>query len=239
MKENQSSLPPALFIAGTDTGVGKTLIAACLLAYLHSHKIIAGYQKWVSTGSAEASEDEALCRRLAPDAFLSEPTMHVPYRFSLPASPHLAAEVDGRRVSADLLKQSFKELQKRFHTLVVEGVGGLLVPLTRKSLLVDFVEEMQLPVIVVCRSGLGTINHSLLSIEACRKRGIQIIGLIFSDEEPGLDELIVTDNMQIIAEIGGVEVLGRLPHTPSPEKAVSRFEPIGEAFMKSIVCSSQ
>ncbi len=166
-----ANLPPALFMAGTDTGVGKTLVTACLLAFFHARGINAGYQKWVSTGSSEASEDEAFCRKRAPKAFLADSALHVPCRFSLAASPHLAAEVDHAAVDTEYIGKSFADLQQHFPLLVVEGVGGLLVPLSRRLLLADFLRAMRLPTILVCRSGLGTINHTLLSIEALRAQG--------------------------------------------------------------------
>ena len=232
MKPSNTPLPKALFVGGTDTGVGKTLICGCLLAFLHGKGIRAGYQKWVSTGSSEGSEDASLCRQMAPLAFLEDTVLHVPYRFSLPASPHLAAETAGTAIDATSLKKSFMQLRQHFQTLVVEGVGGLLVPLAQHLLLADFVAELSIPTLLVCRSGLGTINHTLLSIEACNKRGIPLKGLIFSDESPHTDERLVVDNMEIIAALSGVSVLGRLPYTPTVEAAVEKFLPIGEALLK-------
>lgn len=231
MKRSSANLPPALFVAGTDTGVGKTLISACLLAFFHNHGIRAGYQKWVSTGGREVSEDEALCRRVAPGAFLADSVLHVPYRFSLPASPHLAAELDQAAVDGDYIRRSFAELQQCFPLLVVEGVGGLMVPLSRRLLLADFLSAMRLPALLVCRSGLGTINHCLLSIEAIRSRNIPLIGLVFSDEGEKLDMRIVADNMKTVAEMARVKVLGRLPYCPDIERAVKEFTPIGEALL--------
>lgn len=229
-----ADLPPALFVAGTDTGVGKTLISACLLAFFHDCGIRAGYQKWVSTGSCEASEDEAFCRRLAPAAFLADSALHVPCRFSLPASPHLAAEVDHTPVDTEHIGKSFSELQQHFSLLVVEGVGGLLVPLSRRLLLADFLSAMRLPAILVCRSGLGTINHSLLSIEAMRRRNIPLVGLVFSDERKDLDALIVADNMKTVAEMAQVKVLGRLPYCADIGQAGKEFGPIGEALLQQL-----
>jgi len=235
MKESfESLLPGALFVGGADTGVGKTLVCGCLLTFLHGKGIHAGYQKWVSTGGSEYSEDEALCRQMAPNAFLEGSVLHVPYRFSLPASPHLAAEADGGAVNAAILEKSFLQLQQHFRPLIVEGVGGMLVPLSRQLLLADLVAELGLPALLVCRSGLGTINHTLLSVEACKKRGIPLKGLIFSDGERLADERLVADNMEIIAALSGVPVLGRLPHAPNSQAAVESFAPIGEALLERL-----
>lgn len=234
MKGGGAKLPPALFVAGTDTGVGKTLVSACLLAFFHNSGIEAGYQKWVSTGNREASEDEAFCRQLAPGAFLADSSLHAPCRFSLPASPHLAAEIDHASVDTEHIKRSFSELQQHFPVLVVEGVGGLMVPLSRNLLLADFLGTMRLPTILVCRSGLGTINHSLLSIEAMRTRNIPLLGLVFSDEGPKLDQRIVADNMKTVAEMGRTRVLGRLPYCAATDKAVNEFVPSGEALLQQL-----
>lgn len=234
MSETGITLPPALFVAGTDTGVGKTLVSACLLAFLIERGIAAGYQKWVSTGSSEESEDALLCRQAAPLAFGRQQNLHVPYRLGLAASPHLAAEQEGQQVDPERLLFSFSELKQKFETLVVEGVGGLMVPLNRQLLLVDLLRRLELPVILVCRSGLGSINHSLLSVEALRQRAIPVAGLVFSDEAAQLDERIVTDNMRTIAELGRVEIFGRLPRSSSLEEAVRSFQPIGQTLLASM-----
>jgi dethiobiotin synthetase len=117
-------------------------------------------------------------------------------------------------------------MAERYEVLVVEGIGGLLVPLRRNLLLADLLGRLQLPAIIVTRSGLGTINHTLLTIEAMRTRQIPIAGVIFTDSAEA-DEVLVQDNMKTVAGTGQVEVLGRLPYCRKKEDLLEAFAPIG------------
>lgn len=220
----------AVFVAGTDTGVGKTVLASCLATYLLQHGIDACYQKWVSTGGEQA-EDLLYGQRMA--AVNGEKLAgEVPFNLSLAASPHLAAEQQGGRVDQQVIRDSLAGLQQRHEVVVVEGVGGLMVPLSRELLAIDLVAALGLPVLLVARSGLGTLNHTLLSVEALRRRNIGVIGVVFSDETEVPHELLVSDNMRTIAEIGRVPVLGRIPRIDEPRQLLERFVPIGDAFCR-------
>lgn len=175
-----------IVVTGTDTGVGKTVAAAALAARLG-----AAYWKPVQAGMDEATDSETVAR-LAGVEILPEA-----YRLATPCSPHRAAEIDG--VTIDLHR-----LTPPDGRVVIEGAGGALVPLTRKLLFADLFARWQLPVVIVARTALGTINHSLLTIEALRARGVPIAGVLFSGEE-------VADSQATICAIGGVRSLGRLP----------------------------
>jgi dethiobiotin synthetase len=204
-----------LFVAGTDTGVGKTFFCAQYLKFLHAGGIAAGYQKWVSTGDTEQPEDLDFCMKTAGPGVAANIEQQVPFRFSYPASPHLAAELDGRKIDDAVISSVFQAMAKQYELLIVEGVGGLLVPLRRDLLLVDLLAKLRPPVLLVARSGLGTLNHTLLSLEALRSRDIPIVGVVFSDgREPG-DETLIADNMKTIAEIGDIKVFGRLQRMTS------------------------
>ncbi len=266
----------AIFVAATDTGVGKTMVSALLLDFLRRKGVKAGYQKWVATGcegplpedlaavlacaeghlpggeqpGSQARGDLLTCdgRRDSPgegdccaagvgprpsDTISAAPSaldLSVPYRFRLPASPHLAAEAEGGQVDPRRLQTLFRQALAGYEVLLVEGVGGLLVPLNRRTLLVDLVAELSLPVLLVARSGLGTINHTLLSLETLRRRAIPVVGVVCSDEDEELPERIVTDNLRTIAELGQVAVLGRLPRCRDLAAAREAFIPIGEAL---------
>lgn len=213
-----------LFVAGTDTEVGKTFFCAQYLKFLHASGIAAGYQKWVSTGDADHSEDLDFCVKTAgPGVAAANIDLQVPFRFSFPASPHLAAELDGRSVDEGVISSAFQTMAKEYELLIVEGVGGLFVPLRRDLLLVDLLAKLRPPVLLVARSGLGTLNHTLLSLEALRSRDIPVVGVVFSDGlEPG-DETLIADNMKTIAEIGDITVFGRLQRmTSSTPPAATR-----------------
>lgn len=222
-----SKPPTTIFITATDTNVGKTTISGLLLRFLRQQTILAGYQKWTSTGDAENSADLTACLEMAnlePDQTLLD--LQVPYRFSYPASPHLAGELEHREIDPERIIAAYREIAQRYEVLIVEGVGGLLVPLRRDLLLADLLGRLKLPTIIVARSGLGTINHTLLTIEAMHARQIPITGIIFTDTTE-VDELLVQDNIKTIGTTGQVEVLGRLPYCSTEQELIQAFAPIG------------
>ncbi|MEN8135102.1 MAG: dethiobiotin synthase [Thermodesulfobacteriota bacterium] len=220
-----------IFITATDTGVGKTMISGLLLRFLRQQAIKAGYQKWASTGDAENPADLLASLKMAD--LEPEPTLldrQVPYRFAFPASPHLAAELEQKEIDPKIIVSAYQEMAESYEILVVEGVGGLLVPLRRDLLLADLLGRLKLPTIIISRTGLGTINHTLLTIEAMRSRQIPLTGVIFTDLEE-VDEVLVRDNMKTIAETGRIEVLGRLPHCRDSRELIGAFAPIGERIL--------
>ncbi len=181
-----------VIVTGTDTGVGKTVFAAALAGALR-----ADYWKPIQAGLLEETDRQAVLRlsglpeaRLLPEA----------YRLKTPASPHLAAEIDGITIDPKALL-----LPNTDGPLVVEGAGGLLVPLTREVAYIDVFARWRAPVVLCARTTLGTINHTLLSIEALRAREIPLLGVAFIGDESAESE-------RIIVEMGHVRRLGRLPY---------------------------
>lgn len=201
-----------IVVTGTDTDIGKTVFAAGLTAMLDGC-----YWKPVQAGLEGATDSEtvAALAQLPPERVLAEA-----WRLATPASPHLAAALDGVAIDAEAL-----DPPEVGRPLVIEGSGGLMVPLTRSALLVDLFARWALPVVLCARTGLGTINHTLLSVEALRRRSIPIAGIAFLGDEH-------EENRRIIAEIGRVPVLGRLPRldplTPHTLAAAFRdnFDPV-------------
>lgn len=184
---------PRYVIAGTDTDIGKTVFAAALTRALG-----ANYWKPVQAG-IEDGTDTGRVRELGV------PVEHIlpeAYRLTTPCSPHQAAAIDGVTIDPARLTPPPQPAN-----LVVEGAGGVLVPVTPDLLFADLFAEWQLPVILVASTGLGTINHSLLSIEALRHRGVPIHGIAFTGKENA-------ETQSTIARLGDVDVLGRLPHLP-------------------------
>ncbi len=185
-------MSPGLVVAGTDTDVGKTVFAAALVAALDGC-----YWKPVQCGLAAETDAEIVGRlsglpksRILPEV----------YRLKTPASPHLAAELDGLEIDVERLVPPASE-----RPLVIEPAGGLMVPLTRRVLQVDRIARWKRPVVLCASTRLGTINHSLLSIEAIKHRAIPLLGIAFIGEEQA-------DSERTIAEMGRVRLLGRLPH---------------------------
>lgn len=191
-----------VIVTGTDTDVGKTVFAAALAGALD-----ATYWKPVQAGLDDGSDSERTAR------LAGVPVLPEAYRLTTPCSPHRAAEIDG--VTIDPARLALPEVAG---PLVVEGAGGVLVPVTRTLLYADVMARWGLPVVLVARTALGTINHSLLSIEALRVRGVSILGVAFNGEA-------VEDSEATIATIGGVRALGRLPRVDplTPEALRAAF----------------
>ena len=185
-------------VTGTDTDIGKTVFAAGLTRALG-----ATYWKPVQAGLDDGSDRERVAALAGPGAHI----LPEAYRLSTPCSPHRAAELDG--VTIDRAALALPEVEG---PLVVEGAGGALVPVTRTLLYADLFAAWRAPVVIVARTGLGTINHSLLTIEALRSRGISIHGMAFV----GAAE---DDSETTICAIGGVRRLGRLPVLESLDAA--------------------
>jgi dethiobiotin synthetase len=229
MSENRQ-----LFITATDTGVGKTLVSGLLLGYLRAQGVKAGYQKWLATGCAERVDDLERVTELAGEESDPPPLdLRVPYRFPFAASPHLAAERAGREIEPEVLIAAYENLRKRYEVLLVEGVGGILVPLRRDLLLANLVARLQIPTLLVARSGLGSLNHTLLTLDGLRSRAIPVLGVLFTDG-PADDEAIAADNQRTIAELGGVEVFGRLPWRASDGELAAAFRPLGEEIRAAL-----
>jgi dethiobiotin synthetase len=196
-------------VTGTDTGIGKTVFAAALAGALGAR-----YWKPIQAGLDDGSDSESVAglAGLPPAKILPEA-----YRLVTPCSPHRAAEIDSVTIDVDRLALPDGE-----GPLVVEGAGGALVPVTREILYADLFARWGQPVVLVARTALGTINHSLLSIEALRARGVPIHGIAFVGEA-------VEDSEATIAAIGKVKRLGRLPMLPelTPAALANAF---AEAF---------
>lgn len=184
----------AFIISGTDTGIGKTTVAAMLTLALQ-----ATYWKPIQSGTEDGTDTLTVkaLTGLADNHFLPEA-----YVLTQPLSPHRAAEIDDVTIDIAQLARPVTGTP-----LIIEGAGGLMVPVTRQLLQIDLFSTWDAPVILCARTGLGTINHTLLSIEALRSRKIPLHGVIFiGGDNP--------DNIRTIAEMSGTKVLGHMPHLP-------------------------
>jgi dethiobiotin synthetase len=189
------------FVTGTDTGVGKTVLAALLCAALD-----AAYWKPIQTGSDEGADRETVARLagLTPEKLLPEA-----YCFRPPVSPHLAAERAGEEIRLEKIQLP---ALANGAALIVEGAGGVLVPINGKELMVDLMKRLGLPVVLAARGSLGTINHTLLSLQALRGAGVEVAGVVMVGEEFG-------DNRRAIECYGDVRVVGTIPQLARLDRA--------------------
>lgn len=231
------------FVTGTDTGVGKTALSALLLAEFRRRGINAAPMKAVQTGCGGVGVRlEALgvgCTEKQPQSLLpnaqrllSVPDLDyslsmagmtvseedyqtmAPYRFKPACSPHLAAELAGTEIEISRIVCAAQVLSAKYDTLIVEGAGGVLVPLNRRETMLDLMKALQLPVLLAARPGLGTVNHTLLSIRALREAELRIAGIVLiysTDQQPGFIE---NDNLATIEQFSEIPILGTISFCP-------------------------
>lgn len=202
-----------LFITGTDTGVGKTFVACALARGLRAAGIDVGVMKPIETGVTPAGPEDA--RALQNAAGVEDPLELIcPARFALPASPEAAARAEARSVSRADLRKAFEFLARRHEFMLVEGAGGLLVPIDPQNDMADLARELDLPILVVARAQLGTVNHTRLTLEVAEARGLGVFGVVIShssaDETEGDRR-----NLDGLRERLGERLLLELAYRPS------------------------
>lgn len=202
------------FISGTDTGVGKTVVTACLLALYHKRRVDLGIMKPMETGidpecSSEANSDAKFLLAISGNQDALEEVC--PIRLQPPAAPLQAARMTGQTIAIDSILENFRKLQTRHDQILVEGVGGLMVPLKPDYFITDLIRDMDLPLIIVSRLTLGTLNHTLLTLKMAQSTGIKIAGVILnrSDNNPLND--VEKGQANLIHELSGVPVIGECP----------------------------
>jgi len=210
-----------IFVTGTDTGVGKTIVSACLLWKLREKGIKAGYFKPVQTGAENGIPSDAeFCKKILG---LEEPYEALcGYILKLPASPHLAGSVEGIEIKPEVILEKFNQLLQKYEFLVVEGAGGLLVPINLKGYYIrELAKDLGLPLIITARAKLGTINHTLLTIESAKRAGLKILGVILTPF-PKKASIIEKDNAEVIEKLGEVKVIGKLPEIPLNKEGIKK-----------------
>ncbi len=196
------------FITGTNTDIGKTVVTAglALASLRNSQKTIV--MKPVQTGTDDYPTDIQTIETIIEEKISNE--LSIPYAFKMPASPHLASQKENKTIDISKILDSYNELQKMdIDTLLIEGAGGLLVPITEDYLMIDLIKDMDIPVILVTTTMLGTINHTLLSIEAMKAKGINIAGIIINKISHNPSE-IEKDNIRIIKKLSKVNILAEI-----------------------------
>lgn len=234
-----------IFITGTDTGVGKTVVAAALAFLLRQRGVRVGVMKPVTSGCIEkagrlVSEDAEL---LAAGAGIAVSDEIAPYLLREPVAPSAAAEKEGVRIEFSRILAAYHRLADQYDFVIVEGAGGLMVPLAGGLLVADLVKLLALPLLVVARPGLGTVNHTLLTCFAARQLELQVRGVVVNGfpENPGLAEATAP---HMIDSLSGVPLLGRFPHimTDSPLEAAQALatwlaaQPATRILLREIGC---
>jgi len=204
-----------IFVTGTDTGVGKTVVAAAIAFYLRSRGIRVGVMKPIQTGCRRTAKrpagDDTRCLMRA--AGVQDPPERItPYCLRYPLAPWTAARLEGVRIKASTLLRSYNQLRRQYDYMVVEGAGGLAVPINARMNFLDLAKLFGLPLLVVARPGLGTLNHTRLTVEYAMRNHVRLEGIVLNQTQrtrPGLAE---KTNPLILRRICKVPVLGNIPY---------------------------
>lgn len=216
--------PRSLLVSGTDTGIGKTVVAAGLAAALRRRGVDVGVMKPVASGARRGVSDDAVYLRKT--AGVDDPLELVnPLLFKAPLAPSVAAAVEKRRVDLRPVYAAYRELLRRHEGVVIEGVGGLLVPIRPRWTVAHFARKLRLPLLVVARPKLGTLNHTALTVLAARAFGLRIYGLVVNFAEPGGSDRRTWSALEVET---GLPVLGVLPHHPKP----AAFDALAKALIR-------
>ncbi len=230
----------SIFVTGTDTDVGKTVVTAALISLLRGDGVNAVPMKPIQTGC-----DKVDGKLLVPDLefVLSATGLTVekeehnrmcPYRFPLPCSPHLAAQKEHSAIDLEIILRCYQELAESRDMVVVEGAGGILVPIDDKNYMRELMVLLDAPVVLVARPGLGTLNHTLLSINELKRAGLVVAGVIFCETEPTENTYIIQDNKSTVERLGETAVLGTIPFISDLDRVLTSRESFFEFAQKSL-----
>lgn len=227
---------PGIFITATDTGVGKTVVAAGLALALKDRGIRVGVMKPVATGCYGndghlISQDAVYLLEAAEN---DNPVWASPSRYRNPLAPSVAAMIEKREVDLKQIRRAYQELQKEYDFIIVEGVGGLMVPLTKDYFVSHLIREFKLPVVIVSRATLGTINHTLLTVDAAAVRGFDIRGIIFNRIPKANFSLAEITNPKVIHELTSIPILGSIPEMDDIDIDSCRFGKLKEVFKERV-----
>jgi dethiobiotin synthetase len=213
-----------IFITGTDTGVGKTYVGAMLAKELGRRFVDVGVMKPAETGCRKRNGkiypgDAAFLRKAAGVRDRIEDVCS--YRFSRPLAPSVAAEMEGKRVDPKKIINTFRVLSKKHDFMIVEGAGGIMVPLVDRYTYLDLALDLGLPVAIVARPGLGTINHTLLTVAALQARALRIAGVIINYSVNGKVGLAEKTSPAVIEHLSGISILGTVQHGSDNVNAIA------------------
>ncbi|MHA3893285.1 dethiobiotin synthase [Acinetobacter sp. GXMZU3951] len=188
------------FVSGIDTGIGKTYATGYLAKLWNAEGQRTITQKLIQTGNVDVSEDIEQHREIMGTGFLPEDDskLTMPEIFTYPASPHLATKIDGREIDFAKIEHATQQLADKFEVVLLEGAGGLMVPLTTEMLTIDYLADKKFPVILVSSGRLGSINHTILSLEALKARGLSLYALAYNLNDESQDPIISKDTAEYL-----------------------------------------
>lgn len=215
-----------IFVTGTDTGVGKTYVTAGIAEQLRQSGVDVGVMKPAETGCAVRAGKlvprDAIRLRKAAGVKDSLDLVN-PVRLRKPLAPSVAASLEGLRIDPRRIHNAFHRLAGRHDFMIVEGAGGIMVPLAPGYSFLDLAQELGLPVLVVARPSLGTINHSLLTVNALKERGLTIAGIVINYADDRKQGLAEKTSPAVIEDISGVKVLGTIRHASHSFSSIVAF----------------
>ena len=216
MKRGKPARSRGVFVTGTDTAVGKTLVTAALALSLKKRGLTVGVMKPIETGVSRTKVAHSDAVRLQAIVESDDVLAAIcPYRFELPVAPLTAAQAERSTIKFDVIAKLYRLLSPRVAFMLVEGVGGVHVPVTPRGDVIDLIRSLKLPAVVVGRAGLGGINHALLTVEALRRRKIPIVALVLNRTETARSEIARIQEkttVETLRKQAGVPVLGPLPY---------------------------
>jgi dethiobiotin synthetase len=215
--QRRNSLGSSIFITATDTGVGKTFISAGLCEIARDLGFSVGYLKPISSGGTDDIKYVKGKAGLVDDVDIVNPI-----RYMLPLSPYAAGKTEKVKMDLTKIKRTLKSMEKYREFVVVEGIGGVYVPIKKGSFVSDMIKKLELPAVLVARAGLGTINHTLLSVKELRLKKIRIKGIILNGFTG--KELSERSNAQVIEELSGVPVIGHIKANSSFHSLVKQLK---------------
>jgi dethiobiotin synthetase len=213
------------FFTGTDTGVGKTLIAGAIARALSLQGRRVGVMKPFESGCRRdgatlVPADAVFLRNMAGSQ--DDLALICPYAFERPLAPGIAARSEHVTINIEKVQKIFKQLSAPYDIMLVEGAGGLMVPISEELLMIDVIGLLKLPLIIVARTALGTINHTLLTVREAQRAGIRVHGIILNKVSLEQDEAEDT-NPEVIRKFSNVPLLGQVPYIPEVKRANPEF----------------
>jgi len=232
-----------IFIVGTDTGVGKTVLSLIVMQFFFSRGYDPFYIKPVQTGCDDPYDTDSDANFIHRHAgFLQDrdPGDSVIYCFKNPKAPYFAALDERKTINLSVIKDAVNQRSRVYSPVIIEAAGGVLVPVTSNTCMVDMIILTQAKPVLAARAGLGTINHSLLTLEALKRRGLQPLGIVFIDA--GTEQTppeMVAENMSAIEKVSGVKVAGVIGRIDDFFRPLNDyFEPLTRIFDKGITAAT-